>query len=126
MAVVDAEDAYGLAADRAGIALPHLQRAILRKRQPIAAGALSVAVVRLQRPTHATPIVLQKPRALATHTFAGMLVFVGKWSVQSSLRPVSARAHRPGGLRKTQVSNMGHQFDTPRPDGRGAGNNPVR
>src|SRR5436309_3445613 len=102
MAVVDAKDARSLAADRAHIALPRLQRAILRKREPIAAGALSVAIVGLQRSAYAAAVVLQKARALAANALAGRFVLVGKRAAQSCLDPVPARAHRPGGLRNVR------------------------
>src|SRR5262245_59496295 len=60
MAVVDAKNTRRLAADRAGIALSRLQRAILRKRKPVTAGTLAVAIVGLQRPAYAAAVVLRK------------------------------------------------------------------
>ena len=73
------------------------KRAIVCKREPIAARALTVTIVRLERPPHAPAIVLQKTCALAAprlaprlatrlatrlaSTFAGRLVHVGVWAM---------------------------------------------
>src|SRR5262245_57144144 len=56
VAVIDAERTRHLAADRAGMALPLLQRAIVCEREPVAARAFCIPVVWLERPPHAPPV----------------------------------------------------------------------
>src|SRR6185369_2454364 len=89
VAVVDAERTRHLAADRAGMTLPLLQRAIVCEREPIAAGAFCISIVWLERPPHAPAVVFQKACALAaamlTDWLAGRLVLVGAGAMQSSL-----------------------------------------
>ncbi len=115
VAVIDAKDARHRAADRAGMALPFLQRAIVCQREPIATCAFCISIVGLERPPHAPAVVLQKACALAAAMFAGRfagrLVLVGSWAVCSSLGPVPARCHQPGGRNNRSVRGMEHQAD---------------
>jgi hypothetical protein len=115
VAVIDAKDTRHRAADRAGMALPLLQRAIVCQRESIAAGALRITIVGLKRPPHAPAVVLQKARTLAAAMLggwlAGRLVLVGSWAVCSSLRPFPARCHQPGGRNNRSVRGMEHQGD---------------
>jgi hypothetical protein len=115
VAVIDAKDARHRAADRAGMALPFLQRAIVCQREPIAAGALRITIIGLERPPHAPTVVLQKACTLASAVLAGWLagrlVLVGSWAMQSSLGPVPARGHQPEGRNNGSALGMEHQGD---------------